>query len=483
MSDKGLSAPDQASLLRVPRPALLPSLAEALGERPNADEVFPVDKAALRLRIALLMLTMDVLFLSASYGLLALLRRPGRLVFSDTHMVALVSLFLLIAINTRVYGFEAISNFSTSLRRGWGALSLALLIMASAVMLFVPNGIAAIAGLALLAPFGMMGLFVVRRFTAWRARSLMPDGPTNKLVVCDGVERAAKPGEFVVCVREAGIQPSMDDPFMLDRIGRLARRADRIVVCCPPERREAWIAALRGTGVDVELILPELCVLQPLGLQHFDGKTTIMVTRGHLSPRDRMVKRALDLGVAIALLPVLLLATLVIAILIKLDDGGPVFFVQKRVGQGNRLFNLYKFRTMRVAQLDRDGAQSTRRDDERVTPIGRILRSSSLDELPQFFNVLNGDMSLVGPRPHALGSLAGEALFWEVDQRYWHRHAAKPGLTGLAQVRGFRGSTAASSDLTNRLQADLEYVANWSLRHDVRIILATFSVLVHRNAY
>jgi lipopolysaccharide/colanic/teichoic acid biosynthesis glycosyltransferase len=138
---------------------------------------------------------------------------------------------------------------------------------------------------------------------------------------------------------------------------------------------------------------------------------------------------------------------------------------------------------MRVAQLDRDGVRSTCRDDDRVTRIGRFLRSSSLDELPQFFNVLRGDMSLVGPRPHALGSLAGTALFWEVDQRYWHRHAAKPGLTGLAQVRGFRGSTALSSDLTNRLQADLEYVANWSLRHDLRIILATFGVLVHRNAF
>jgi lipopolysaccharide/colanic/teichoic acid biosynthesis glycosyltransferase len=286
-----------------------------------------------------------------------------------------------------------------------------------------------------------------------------------------------------VRVDEAGIRPSMDDPMMLDRIGQLARRADRIVVCCPPARRAAWSAALRGTGVDVELLLPELKELEPLTLRHFDGSTTAMVTRGHLSLRDRVVKRTLDLLVAIALLPGLLLAALVIAILIKLDDGGPVFFVQMRVGQGNRLFHLYKFRTMRVQQLDPEGVRSTRRGDDRVTRVGRILRSTSLDELPQFFNVLRGDMSLVGPRPHALGSLAGEALFWEVDQRYWHRHAAKPGLTGLAQIRGFRGSTALSADLVNRLQADLEYVATWSLRRDLRIILATFGVLVHRNAF
>ena len=129
------------------------------------------------------------------------------------------------------------------------------------------------------------------------------------------------------------------------------------------------------------------------------------------------------------------------------------------------------------------GARSTGRHDDRVTRVGRFIRAHSLDELPQLFNVLRGEMSIVGPRPHALGSRAEDKLFWDIDTSYWHRHAVKPGLTGLAQVRGYRGATETVSDLSNRLQADLEYLSGWSLWRDIAIIFATFRVLIHRNAY
>jgi lipopolysaccharide/colanic/teichoic acid biosynthesis glycosyltransferase len=138
---------------------------------------------------------------------------------------------------------------------------------------------------------------------------------------------------------------------------------------------------------------------------------------------------------------------------------------------------------MRVEASDGRGAASTLRDDQRITAVGRFIRKTSIDELPQLINVLIGDMSVVGPRPHAVGSRAENLLFWEIDHRYWHRHAAKPGLTGLAQVRGFRGATERRGDLTNRLQADLEYLNYWSIWRDLKIILRTFAVLVHRNAY
>lgn len=99
------------------------------------------------------------------------------------------------------------------------------------------------------------------------------------------------------------------------------------------------------------------------------------------------------------------------------------------------------------------------------------------------FNVLRGDMSLVGPRPHAIGSQAGDKFFWEVDQRYWHRHSLRPGLTGLAQIRGFRGATDHETDLTSRLHADLEYIAGWTIWRDLRILLATTLVVVHHRAF
>jgi len=144
---------------------------------------------------------------------------------------------------------------------------------------------------------------------------------------------------------------------------------------------------------------------------------------------------------------------------------------------------MYKFRSMRNDLTDLRGDRSASRDDDRITRVGHFIRRTSLDELPQVLNVLLGSMSLVGPRPHALGSLAGDALFWEVDERYWHRHALKPGITGLAQVRGFRGATHRRSDLTQRLQSDLEYMAGWSIWRDAAILLSTIRVVIHSNAY
>jgi lipopolysaccharide/colanic/teichoic acid biosynthesis glycosyltransferase len=172
-----------------------------------------------------------------------------------------------------------------------------------------------------------------------------------------------------------------------------------------------------------------------------------------------------------------------VAIAIKLDSDGPIFFVQQRVGQGNKLFRVFKFRSMRTDRSDQAGSQSASRTDDRITRVGRFIRATSIDELPQLINILIGDMSFVGPRPHALGSLAGDSLFWEVDARYHHRHVCKPGLTGLAQVRGFRGATGRREDLIDRLHSDLEYVYDWTIWRDLQILFATVKVVVHRNAY
>ena len=209
----------------------------------------------------------------------------------------------------------------------------------------------------------------------------------------------------------------------------------------------------------------------------------MVVTTGPLSLRDRAIKRAFD--VAASLLGILVLSPvlLIAAAWIKLDSRGPVLFRQERIGRDNKIFRMYKFRSMYVDRCDAAADRLTTRGDSRVTRAGDFLRRNSVDELPQLLNVLRGDMSVVGPRPHPLSAKAADTLYWDVDVRYRHRHSIKPGLTGLAQVRGFRGNTERLEDLTNRLQADLEYAAEWSLSRDLQIILRTLLVFRHHNAY
>jgi polysaccharide biosynthesis protein PslA len=280
-----------------------------------------------------------------------------------------------------------------------------------------------------------------------------------------------------------GLRPDITDPIALDRIGKLLGPADRVVIACHEDKRAAWAVVLKGANVNGEILTPELQAIGSLGAGHFQSVPTLMVALPSLDLRSRALKRGLDIAIAGTATLVLAPLMVVTACAVKLDSAGPVLFVQQRLGRGNRLFPMYKFRSMQSELCDAAGATSTARGDKRVTRVGRIIRATSIDELPQLLNVLRGDMSIVGPRPHALGSLAGDKLFWEVDQRYWHRHAAKPGITGLAQVRGFRGATHLRSDLVSRLQADLDYVHGWSIWRDVFILIATLKVVFHRNAY
>jgi len=254
-------------------------------------------------------------------------------------------------------------------------------------------------------------------------------------------------------------------------------------VSCRDEERVAWAYILRASGVRGELVTGGLDALQPLGLTVQKGWRGLMVSTGPLGLRQRVMKRAFDVVLSLGGLIVLSPLMLVIALLIRLEDGGSSLFVQRRLGRGNRFFAMYKFRSMRVERGDADGAQSASRDDERVTRLGRFIRRTSIDELPQLINVLRGEMSMVGPRPHAIASQAGDKLFWRIDNSYWSRHSLKPGVTGLAQVRGYRGATEHEADLQNRLDADLEYISTWSPWGDALIVMKTLGVLVHRQAF
>ncbi len=174
----------------------------------------------------------------------------------------------------------------------------------------------------------------------------------------------------------------------------------------------------------------------------------------------------------------------VIAILIKLDSPGPVLFTQNRYGFNNKLIKVYKFRSMYSDQTDANAEKLVTRNDSRITRIGGFLRRTSLDELPQFINVLKGEMSIVGPRPHALKASAAGRLYDDIVDDYAKRHRVKPGITGWAQINGWRGETDTEEKILKRVEYDLEYIENWSLLLDLKIIFRTiFGGFSGKNAY
>jgi Undecaprenyl-phosphate glucose phosphotransferase len=206
------------------------------------------------------------------------------------------------------------------------------------------------------------------------------------------------------------------------------------------------------------------------GRQIAEGnKFSVELQREPLTDFERTIKRAVDVGLAATMLLALSPLLAIVAVAIKLDSPGPVVFRQRRNGFNGRQFAIYKFRTMNVLE---DGAviRQAKQRDNRVTAVGRLLRRSSIDELPQLFNVLKGDMSMVGPRPHAL---AHDDEYRSLIANYAFRHHVKPGITGWAQVNGFRGETIRIESMMERIEADLWYINNWSFWLDLRIMLAT----------
>ncbi len=215
-------------------------------------------------------------------------------------------------------------------------------------------------------------------------------------------------------------------------------------------------------------------------VRHFGAMASLELARPPLSPWALTIKRIMD--VTGALTGILLLSPLMLlaATAIRLESPGPVLFRQKRRGFNGRTFHIWKFRTMHV--LESDGpVRQAQRDDPRITRVGRILRRLSIDELPQLFNVLKGEMSLVGPRPHAINH---DTIFERRVRRYARRRKVLPGITGWAQVNGYRGETDTREKLIRRIEYDLEYIERWSIWFDIYIILLTvLSPKTWKNAY
>jgi Undecaprenyl-phosphate glucose phosphotransferase len=265
-------------------------------------------------------------------------------------------------------------------------------------------------------------------------------------------------------------------------------RVDQIVVALPwaaEQRVMQVLRKLRSLPVDIRLA-PDLVGfrLAHSGYSHIGGLPVLNVFQKPLTDWHAVVKAIEDRGIAALALVFLSPLFLLVAIAIKLDSRGPVFFRQKRYGFNNHLIGVFKFRSMRHDMRDEKAEKLVTKGDPRVTRLGAFLRKTSIDELPQLINVLMGEMSIVGPRPHALSAKAADRLYEEVVGEYAARHRVKPGITGWAQVMGWRGETDTIEKIQKRVEHDLYYIENWSFTFDLKIMFLTvFALLKGENAY
>ncbi|MBI1424893.1 MAG: undecaprenyl-phosphate glucose phosphotransferase [Gammaproteobacteria bacterium] len=262
------------------------------------------------------------------------------------------------------------------------------------------------------------------------------------------------------------------------------RKIDWILLALPPtaeKRVLEIIQRLKVLSVPIGLCPENVGTTLPYRTIDFVGDTvpvSLLVDRP-IKRWDAVIKTIEDLTIGGMITLVALPVMGLIALAIKIDSRGPIIYKQKRHTLNNQEFYIYKFRTMRWNPTPAtDTLKQTSRDDDRITRVGRFLRASSLDEIPQLFNVLKGDMSLVGPRPHAINMRTEERLGNELTATYAHRHRVKPGMTGWAQVNGARGATDNSAQLYRRVRLDLEYIENWSVMLDLKILVQTFGVVV-----
>jgi len=276
----------------------------------------------------------------------------------------------------------------------------------------------------------------------------------------------------------------------IDQLPDYSRSAgvDLVIVTVPMAAEQRLMQILKilfALPVDIRISALNAKLRLSSNAYTYIGRVPMMALMDRpLTDWDRVIKNIEDrlLGALLLLLAAPVMA--LVALAIRLDSKGPILFKQRRYGFDNELIEVLKFRSMYTDMSDASARKLVTRDDPRVTPVGRFIRKTSLDELPQLLNVIKGEMSLVGPRPHATEAKADSDLYQTVVGEYFARHRVKPGVTGWAQINGWRGETDTHEKIERRVEADLYYIDNWSLLLDLYIIAATpFALLSGKNAY
>ncbi len=410
-------------------------------------------------------------------GLTALLRRDGyyefdQLLLSTGNIRALISRWGLVILGLLAFGFalKISENFSRVWLFAWSIAT---------VVVIATSRLIASAWLHRMIRDG--GMF---------ARQIAIVGATTLGVRFAERIGAAENGISIVGLFEAGLPDHGDDDAEtnsgdLAALERAARNGeiDDIVIAVPRASRENMDKlARRLSSLPVSIsICPNIHWLDHTGgaVTHVGSARVLSLYRRPLEGWGGVLKTLEDFILGLILLVVASPLLLMISAAIKLQSKGPVLFVQQRHGFNNAVFRIYKFRTMTVAE-DGDVVTQAQAGDARITPLGKFLRRYSLDELPQLFNVIRGNMSLVGPRPHAL---AHNHQYAQLIENYSGRHKVKPGITGWAQVNGYRGETSENELMEQRVNYDLAYIDNWSLWFDFKILLMTvLAVVFPKNA-
>lgn len=434
--------------------------------------------------VALSLLVGDLLALIVAFFAASIVRLGGiHATQVGTILAVSIPIYLMFSFNNNAHNARVIKNSATSIMRSLSAFALtAAVLMLIAFFLKIGAEFSRLLfGLGIVFSAGTLTL--TRLGIARIVKRLTPDGLYANLCIYDRVPVKSAGRLSSIVATSLDLHADLGDSSFIKRLGEVAKGMDRIIIHCTPEHRDVWAKAVKSLDVPSEIVVPELDSLRPLAIGERSGHTSLLVGSGTLHWNQMILKRAFDIVVSLAAIVALSPLLIAIAILVKLDSKGPAIFKQERIGLGNRRFMIWKFRSMRTDMQDTKAAKLTERNDPRITRIGNFIRRTSIDELPQLFNVLRGEMSIVGPRPHAELAKAGKLLYWEVDNAYWLRHVVKPGITGLAQVRGHRGNTFEEGHLRDRLQSDLEYVAEWSIWTDARIVAQTVAVLFHKNAF